>query len=70
MILVFHKIFGLFVQHPSWSVEGAGLRYRNTLYLRLHLCVLIAMCQDRHFTGLDWTGLGLPPVEARRGREV
>ena len=30
MILVSHNVFGLFVHHPSWSVEG-GTRYRNTL---------------------------------------
>ena len=31
MILVCYNVFGLFVRHLSWSVEG-GLRYRNTLY--------------------------------------
>ena len=34
MILVCHNVFGLFVQHPSWSVEGGGQGIKTpcTLY--------------------------------------
>ena len=31
IVLVWHNVFGYFVRHSSWSVEGE-LRYRNTLY--------------------------------------